>query len=534
MRKFRALLVVNLKAILLTNSNSRGRGKRRRTVSGAGMLALMAFLALYLSGTYSFTFAAQLAQVDMVDLLLMMMPVLVVAMGLLYTAMAVQGVVFGGKDNDLMLSLPVSAFQLMLARVTALVLENLVFSLFVMAPAGVAYAMFAHAAGPLFFLRLLAASVLLALLPTTLALLLGCALTWLSARFTRGKALVRNLLYVVFLGVVIVFSFRAGMLVNTLAQYAAGIQAGFSGWGLPFLLFQQGVCGNGWSFLAFAGLCLIPFLLCVWLFGLRYKHLVTSLSARSARSDYRLGRQSAAGAGKALLAKEARRFFGTTMYFVNCGFGLLLLLVLGGALLVKGGELTDLLAMLGDILPVGPLLALCCIFCLSTAAISTVSISLEGKYLWILKESPVPAAAVLRAKWGFQLLLTLPCLLVGWLCAMIGLRGALALPEGLAVLAVCAAFALFHALFGVWINLCFPRLDAPNDTVVVKQSMAAFLGVFIPMASLLPAAGLWFLLHKVLGNGLVLLLIALLLLAAAGVFSRLLARRGPARLLELG
>ena len=533
MNKFRALLVINLKAMLLTSTGRRGT-KKGRAVSGLGALAIMGFLALYLSGTYSFTFAAQLSQVGMVDLLLMMMPVLVVAMGVLYTVMAVQGVVFGGKDNDLMLSLPVSAFLLMLSRVTALVLENLVFSLLVMAPAGVAYAVFGPGAGAAFFLRLLAASLLLALLPTTLALLLGCLLTWLSARFTRGKTLARSLLYLVFLGAVMALSFRAGLLVNTLAEYAAGIRAGFAGWGLPFLLFQQGVCGDALAFLAFAGLCVIPFLLCVWLFGLRYKRLVTALSARSSRSDYRLGRQSAAGAGKALLAKEARRFFGTTMYFVNCGFGLLLLLVLGGALLVKGGGLTALLALADGLLPAGPLLALCMVFCLSTAAVSAVSISLEGKYLWILKEAPVPAAAVLRTKWLFQLLLTLPCLLAAWLCAMIGLRGALALPEGLAALAVCAAFAVFHALFGVWINLCFPRLDAPNDTVVVKQSMASFLGVFLPMACLLPGAGLWLLLHKTLGSGLVLLFIALLLLAAAAVFYRLLERRGPARLLELG
>ena len=115
MRKFRALLSVNLKAMLLSTSNSRGRGRRR--MSGVGMLILIAFLGLYLSGTYSFAFALQLAPVGMLDLLLMMMPVLVTAMGVFYTVMAEQGVVFGGKDTDLMLSLPIPAFQLMLARV---------------------------------------------------------------------------------------------------------------------------------------------------------------------------------------------------------------------------------------------------------------------------------------------------------------------------------------------------------------------------------------------------------------------------------
>lgn len=290
MRKFRALLSVNLKAMLLSASNSRGRGRRR--MSGVGMLILIAFLGLYLSGTYSFAFALQLAPVGMLDLLLMMMPVLVTAMGVFYTVMAVQGVVFGGKDNDLMLSLPIPAFQLMLARVLVLVLENLVFSYVILLPAGVAYAVFGGAAGPGFWLRLLAGAAVLSLLPTTLALVLGFLLTWLSGKFGRGKALLRNLLYLVFFGAVLVLAFQSGTLIGTLAEHAAGIQAGFAGWGLPFLLFQRGVCGDGLAFLATTALCLLPFLLAVWLFGQRYQHLVTSLTARASRADYKLVRQS--------------------------------------------------------------------------------------------------------------------------------------------------------------------------------------------------------------------------------------------------
>ena len=79
MGKFRALLSVNLRAVLLSSSGSRGRGRRRMT--GTGMLILIVILCLYLSGIYSFVFAAQLAPVGMLDLLLLLMPVLVVVMG---------------------------------------------------------------------------------------------------------------------------------------------------------------------------------------------------------------------------------------------------------------------------------------------------------------------------------------------------------------------------------------------------------------------------------------------------------------------
>lgn len=529
MGKFKALFVVNLKAMLLTSTNTRGKGKRQ--MSGIGTLALMAFLALYLSATYSFTMATQLAKVGMQELVLMMMPVLVAGMGVMYTAFAVQGVVFGGKDNDLMLALPVSAFQLMLARVSALVLENLVFSVFVMLPACWAYAAVSGGVSLGFVLRALASTVFLCLLPTTLSLIVGCALTWLSSRATKGKALVRNLLYLLFLGAIMALSFNAGTMINSLAERAAGIRAGFSGWGLPFVLYQQGVCGDWPAFLGFAALCLLPFLAAVWLFGQRYKRLVTSLSARSTRSDYKLARQTGSGLRRALLAKEGRKFFTSTMYFFNTGFGLILMLVGGVAALLKGRDLMAQFARFGDAVPVAPLLAIVILFCLSMSAVAASSISLEGKYLWILKESPASGRTVLGVKWGFELLLTLPCTLLCTLGVWAGCG--LAPLEGAALLLLGVAFALFHAPFGLYVNLCFPKLDASNDTVVVKQSAAAMIASFVPMALILAGILLYALLQGVLGGTGTMLVLAVISLAAAAVCFRLVATRGVERFLEL-
>lgn len=495
MKKFKALFVVNLKAVLLSSSMG-GRGGTKRKVTGLGLLVLLAFLALMLSCSYSFAFAFQLAPLGMAGLVLSLMAVLATAMGTMFTVFAVQGVVFGGRDNDLMLSMPISAFQLMLARVSALALENLVFSLFVMLPAVAAYSWAAEALNAGVVLRGVLAAVVLALLPTTLALVLGFALTWLSAKISRGKALARNLLYFLFFGGIMAGSFRMSFLMSDLAEHAAGIQSGFAGWGLPFLLLQEGVQGDWLSLLGFAAVCIVPFFLVVWLFGGRYKAMVTAMAGRCARSDYRLGRQTASGAVKALLGKEARRFFTTTMYLMNAGIGLIFTVAAGVALIFMGGELAPMMEQFG--LPLAPLLALTLGFCLSMSAISASSVSLEGKYLWILKEAPVSTRQVLRVKWGFHLLAALPCALAGSVCAALG--GALPLGEGLALVLVCAAFVLFHAPFGLLVNLCFPKLDAVSETAVVKQSMAAFLGIFAPLLLIAACGGLYALTAPALGS----------------------------------
>ena len=86
---------------------------------------------------------------------------------------------------------------------------------------------------------------------------------------------------------------------------------------------------------------------------------------------------------------------------------------------------------------------------------------------------------------------------------------------------------------GLVINLLFPRLDAPNETVVVKQSMAAMLGIFLPMAVIPLGALAWFLLGETLGAAGVLAVLCLVLLALTGGCWAALLRWGPRRLGQL-
>lgn len=518
--KFRALLALQLRCML----SSLRMGSRRRAASGVGAALLMAGLACYLSCLYSFTFAGQLAQVGMLPLLIALMGVLAAAMGVFFTLFAAQGVVFGGKDNDLMLSLPVSPFALLLSRALALYLENLLVSLFVLLPAGAAYQFHGGGGGAAFWLALVPGAVVLALLPTLIALVCGFVLAWLTSRFVR-RALLSTLCYGAFLVLLMAGVFRLNGLMTSLAQSAAGLQSGLAGWGLPFLLLEEAAClGRPQDLLALAGLCLLPFLGAVWLFARRYQAILARLAVRAGRSDYRLKALASGSPCRALLAKEARRFFSTPIYLFNSGFGLFLLVGGGVAALVFRARLAptlDLLVQAG--VPALPLAAAALAFVISTVAITASSISLEGRCLWILQTAPVSAAAVLLVKTAFQLLLVLPCLALCVACLTPAL--ALGAAGGGVLFAVTGAFALCCAPLGLWCNLLFPRLDAPNDTVVVKQSLAALLGTFLPMALAALAGGLYLLLAPRLGCPGALLACALLfLLTAAPLFALLLSR----------
>lgn len=520
MADFRALLWLNFKALLSTMRV----GRKKRSFSGLGALALVAGLSVYISGLYSSLLARQLAPVGALPMLLVLMSLVAVLLGFFFSLFAAQGVIFGAKDNDLMLSLPISPFVLMLSRTLALYLENLVSTVFVLLPAGVIYLWYGGPGGWTALPLLLVSALFLNLLPTLLTLIVGFVLAWLSSLFPR-KTLASSLFQLLLLALILVGAFWLGGSINHVGSAVPAILAFFQGWGRPFLMLANGVSGGSLLELpALFALCLAPFLAAVWLFAWQYKAIITRLSTHRSRSDYKLGKLTAAGQRGALLRKEARRWLGTPVYVFNTGIGLLLLPGAGVAALINRGAIAQFLVM-ADRLELAPLILVCMGFCLSTVAITASSISLEGKQVWLLQCAPIPPSTILGVKMAFQLLVTLPCLLVGWL--LLCLSFAFSPAEWALLLADGLLFALLCASLGLWLNLRFPKLDAVNDAVVVKQSMAAVLATFLPMALLIPFFLVWLFLLDTLGSpGILGLYAAVLALAAGGTFA-LVRRQGP-------
>ncbi len=530
MKKFRTLLRVSIQSMLLSSTNARGRS-RKKAATGVSAMIIIAFLGLYLSGLYSSMLMDVLAPVHMEILVFIFMGIFALVGGLLFTTFAVKGVVFGGRDNDLLLSMPVPASMIMASRVTAIYLENLLFSIFVLLPAGVVCAVMTQSGvghSPLFWVRLLLAALALPLLDTALSVLLGALAAFLSAKVSRG-ALGQNIAMGVFLAAVFYLSFNLSGMLGSLSANAGGVMASLS-WAAPLLWMGEGIMGDWPLLLAFAASCIVPFALVVFGLGRVYRRAVTAFAARSAQSNYKLSAQSASSQKKALLRKEAQRFFGTPMYFWNAGMGLILLLAAGVASLVMRDRLLAFLDLAGDSFPLLPMAAAVMGFCLCTCPIAAPSVSLEGKYLWILREAPIADSALLWVKVRFQLLLTLPCTVIAGVCLTAALR--LPLWQGAALLLAALLFAVGHAMFGMLMGLTFPKLDAVNETVVVKQSLASTLAMFVPMAVLGAAGWLYWLGGQTATWAALALPIALFVLLTA-VCAAVLAKRGPAMLRAL-
>ena len=159
---------------------------------------------------------------------------------------------------------------------------------------------------------------------------------------------------------------------------------------------------------------------------------------------------------------------------LNCGLGIFMLLLAAVMALVKQELIVDVLATIGEelpeilgILPLAVLSSICMIVSINT--ISTPSISLEGKNLWILRSLPVTGRQVLGAKRNLHISMNVwPALL-----AVAAVSFAMKLEPVTAVLIgvyVCA-FVWFTGDIGLVVGVLRPNFHWSNETMPIKQSL---------------------------------------------------------------
>ena len=211
---------------------------------------------------------------------------------------------------------------------------------------------------------------------------------------------------------------------------------------------------------------------------------------------------------------------------LNCGLGLLFLIAGAVAVVVKAkdirafvditaGENADLAALIITA-------ALCAIA--SMVDITSPSISLEGKNLWIIKVIPVSGWQVLRAKLSMHLLLVSVPTLIALVCVIAALGVAL-LPAVLMVITVLA-FELFIAEFGLFMNLKKHSFDWSNEIIPIKQSMSVAFTLLGGMALVGGAAGLYFAVRKFMSPILYFVCVCLIFTALAALLFLWLKKKG--------
>ena len=400
---------------------------------------------------------------------------------------------FKPRDNDMLLAMPIKRSTIVLTRMIKFYLFELVYCLIFLLPAIIAYAVNV-AVGPSYYLVALTMLVLVPVIPIAVACLFGLVIATISGRF-KHKTLWQVLLSfaVLFASVGLVFLFN-----DPSANLGEGglvtISSQVTEFYYPALAFARLTTHfDVLEYLLFVVVNLAVIGATVAIIGRFCFKIVTRLETvsyvRKTGVDYRFVRRSQVAA---MVRKEVTRYFNTPVLLMNTAIGLVFFLVAVGLLCFQFDNVANSVMSSVEDFPLsidelhaylpGVTMAMVAFASLLTCITATM-ISLEGKAFNVLKTLPISGTKVIMSKVFAAMLLIVPVTLVGTL--VMAVRFQFGVMETILVLVGVVAMPLVTELIGILINLKYPRFDADNDSVVVKQSASVMVATFLGLGMVL-------------------------------------------------
>ena len=394
--------------------------------------------------------------------------------------------IFNCKDDQLLLSLPIKKSTVLFIRVFKFYVFELLYNSIFLLPAMIVYARYIKP-DIMYYIVSFIGLLLFPIIPILVSCLVGTFITFVASKF-KGKNLVQTLITVIFILGIMCFSYNSENLVTNIAQNAASINDFITKLYYPAGAYIELVTKfNLLKLLEFIFVNLVVFIVSIILIGRVYFNINSSVKSIKTKKSSKKYKIKTSTPIKALIKKEFSRFINSTVFVTNAGFGLVLF-VLGSILItVKFDSIADMLIKneltidleyIKSCMPV-ILFGFICFTSFMTSITSSM-ISLEGKSFNILKSLPIKPYKIIKAKILTAILIMLPCILIGNIIVFI--RFKFDLVSIILILLASILLPLIAETIGIIVNLKYPRMDAKNDTEVVKQSMSSSISIFIGMA----------------------------------------------------
>jgi ABC-2 type transport system permease protein len=475
MKKAIRLLSVQLWAVLGDMLSIGGTRKKKPKVLYVGVLFFVLLMSA-VSFFYSLMIGSGLKYFDSLELLPAMMMAVACIIIFFTTIFKVKGTIFGFRDYDLIMSLPVSTGAVVACRLLILYAFNFMFVIIMVIPMMVAYGILAQPEVA-FYLICFIVMFFIPLVPIVLSSILGTLIAYIASKF-RHSNLLNIILSAGLLMAVIGSSFLIKDNGQELVDMGKALTNEINGmYPLAQMYTDAVIHYDIVSLLMFLGISIAAFALYTFVVMKVFKKMNTLIMTGSYHRNFKMGELKTSSPFKALYIKEIRRYFSSTLYVLNTGFGIVMLTV--GAIAIL---FVDLGKALGDpqavtaIADNGPLYITFCVIMTST---TMASISLEGKSLWIIRSMPVTPQMVFLSKIAVNLTILSPAVIDALLIG-IGLK--LGVLKTLLLLLTTIASSVFISFYGLLINLMLPNFSWTAEVVVIKQSAACMVTIFSAMA----------------------------------------------------
>ncbi len=474
MTNFCALVKVQLFSLV---SSNKGKSKNKKSKGGFAGIALILLVLggvmAFFGYTYSNIFAMGLAQTGGGEKLVPYMIAVSSLVAFLFSFYAAGSAIFGFKDYDMLMSMPLKPQEIVLSKFCVLFISDLFFALTIAVPSLIVY----NASVATITLAQIVVSLVMILfsplLPLAISIVIGVVVYYISSRF-RKKNIVQIILLTIFMIAIFALSFLSGYgSAEDPAQMVGSLGA------IEKIYFIFPLVINSFNqplwLLAYIACNIAPVIIVVACICVFYKKLNSIFTAKRTLRNFKLKEYQSNSVGKTLFNKEIKRLFSCPVYAINCLFGVLMALIASIAYSIfymamdvqSDPVLVEVFNVINCFIP-----ALFC-FMFLLAPTTCCSISLEGQAFWILKTAPVSYLQVLNSKLAVHALFTTTVAFVSSLC--IGVFTGFGV-IGTILLVLCGVgISTFGGLFGLLMNLIFPKLKWENENQPVKQGLPTFL-----------------------------------------------------------
>ncbi len=475
-----------------------GRGAKAKKKPSVGIIILVAFLMLYLVGAMlmmmiglSVSTCQHLVENGYGWFYFAMPFGICLLISVFFGIFSSQSQIFNAKDNELLLSMPIPPRDILISRLFMMMAPDYFIEMLVVAVFGVVYTMFygATLVGTLILCLLV---IVMPLLAVAIYSLLGWIISLITSRIKR-KQLVSSVISVAFL--ILYFTayssfmetmtdIEEGSAVGSIIDVFAPFADKLAAYVPPLKWIGLSVAEHSavYTLLTLA-ITLIPFAIVIWVLSRSFIGIVTSKRGGKKATYNAEGSVKTASVGKALYLRELKRTLNCSIYLINAGLGVIMVIIIA-VMLASQADMHGLRSIIETEMPalsgIVPLLAALLICLISTTVTFTSSsVSLEGRYLWIVKTLPIDTEKLLMSKVLMQLTFSVPSSLIasGIMCIVVRPSWVEIVPYFLLPI----VFNVLAAIFGLIMNLRFPKFDWINEAQPVKQGLAAFLGMFVPM-----------------------------------------------------
>lgn len=477
---------------------SKKTGERFTTGKKIGYISLFSMLMIFVAFIFvepAIMMCAAFKEANIMWLYFTMMGGLAIVFGAFGSIFNTYSSLYQAKDNDALLSMPIPVKYILITRLIGVYFMGLLYSSVVLIPTLIVYFLYGNPSILSIF-----TSIILYFLITIFVLILSCLLGYVVAKISaklKNKSLVIVVASLLFIVVYYYCYYEINNLITKLVSDSASTAKIIKSYIYPF--YAMGMMGTGdlLSSLIFILIVIGLFLIEYLILSHSFIKIVTTKDTKTkqAKKSFKFKENNK---HLALLKKEIKHFLSSPIYMLNCGIGSIFMLIMGGYIILKGNSLDDIIAKIefkdGEFL----ILTFATVFLAMANDITSPSISLEGKNLWILKTLPINSWDIFKAKIGLHLVVTLPGVLFVCFCTIISFG--LNFIQSLLMILVGITCVLLSAVFGLFINLKMPLLNWNSEVIPVKQSIGVVIVLFAGWIYVIAAAAIYILMSDYINS----------------------------------